>query len=882
MTLQRLIGLLILGPLLSVAFSAQPGQGGNPVFEVRSIDRIACYNDEGPLIHFGVACWSKDWKFLHPRDLLARVGKENDLDLIEFTGRYDIPQRNLNEEIIPFSFELKRGSPYRVDLRLSVKYAFLARGSRAALVLKLPTRVWAGKTIIMMSGEKGQRNSLTLPLFPGRETLMQTKTTLIHMQKEEREEGLRLVSDRPLSVEILDRRAQSLKEKIEIRLWLDTSNGPVGGNAVLNLSLMLPPRTMISMDPKAQGRALQTKAWLANPLPRNSFPVDLSFLNHRPAGSKGFLTVKGDRFVFESGEEARFWGVNLSADQCFPEKIEAEALAKRLASLGVNLVRFHHLDVKWGKYQLFHLDDKEVLHFDPIAWLRLDYLIYRLKEEGIYIQFDMLVDPDHIWPKPPGLVTWKGFTHFVPKLIQWQKQYTHAVWGHNNPYTGLAYKDDPVFVLTTITNENDLTTHNRISRGGRYDVEPYISQFETILRQLILKNSPSGSAQGRNDVYFLSRLQASYFEEMRAYMRQVGVRIPITGTNWCFSQKDLPSLATMDYLDTHAYGEGRLDRRPSLGSAPSAAAFARVSGKPFVVSEYGALWPDRYRFTLPIWFASIGCLQGWNGLILYAYGQRLAKGIDQLKGAYNLGTDPMTMGVFPVSALIFRRGDVQIAKRCKGLQWTPDMLFGEKRWMAGFVPFYNTGAERHKLVAGIGSPPGDIDEMCEANTSFHPWEISALGSDSGELVRDFAEGTFSVNSERTKGVVGRFTNQRKVSLGTVQIEIKSGPAAVFLSSLDGEALERSRKILITAVGQAENTGAVWNLGLEFLLDEGRAPVRMEPVEAVIRIKHEKPNGLRAVAIRTGKQVIKRVQRDRDGISIALTGSDQAIFYLLTD
>lgn len=48
--------------------------------------------------------------------------------------------------------------------------------------------------------------------------------------------------------------------------------------------------------------------------------LDMSFLLDAPAGRHGFLKVQGDRFVFEDGTEARFWGGNLFGEANFPDQ----------------------------------------------------------------------------------------------------------------------------------------------------------------------------------------------------------------------------------------------------------------------------------------------------------------------------------------------------------------------------------------------------------------------------------------------------------------------------------------------------------------------------------------------------------------------------------
>ena len=97
-------------------------------------------------------------------------------------------------------------------------------------------------------------------------------------------------------------------------------------------------------------------------------------------------------FIFEDGTKVKFWGTNFNGWGCFPEKDYAEKLARRLAKIGINIVRFHQLDSEWHTPNIFAFTKgKRVTngHLDPESMDRLDYLIYCLKKEGIYCYMDM-------------------------------------------------------------------------------------------------------------------------------------------------------------------------------------------------------------------------------------------------------------------------------------------------------------------------------------------------------------------------------------------------------------------------------------------------------------------------------------------------------------
>ena len=106
---------------------------------------------------------------------------------------------------------------------------------------------------------------------------------------------------------------------------------------------------------------------------------------HKPAGKHGFVRVKDGHFATDAGPQ-RFWATNLCFEACFPPHDVAERVAARLARLGINCVRMHHMDMHsiWGKSE-----NKTII--DPEKLERLDYLIYQLKLHGVYTNLNLHV-----------------------------------------------------------------------------------------------------------------------------------------------------------------------------------------------------------------------------------------------------------------------------------------------------------------------------------------------------------------------------------------------------------------------------------------------------------------------------------------------------------
>ncbi len=194
-------------------------------------------------------------------------------------------------------------------------------------------------------------------------------------------------------------------------------------------------------------------------VPAEGTAVDVSGLSTGAAGVTGPVTIEGAHFVDASGERIRFLGTNLTFADAFPEKERAPEIARRMAALGINIVRFHHLDHHYAPRGIWDdaFDDHQ--HIDAEQLDRLDWLIYQLKQEGIYANINLHVsrwlDEGDGFPDPQLRPKYdKGVGNFEPRMIELQKQYARDLLTHVNPYTGAAYVEEPCVAMVEITNED--------------------------------------------------------------------------------------------------------------------------------------------------------------------------------------------------------------------------------------------------------------------------------------------------------------------------------------------------------------------------------------------------------------------------------------------
>lgn len=206
----------------------------------------------------------------------------------------------------------------------------------------------------------------------------------------------------------------------------------------------------------------------------------MAHLLEAPAGRHGFIRAEKGRMVHAAGR-VRLHATNLTGPANFPTHEQADKLVARLARFGINCVRLHYFDAEYGNFmteketglfgkggslpEAFKADPAVPIPFAPEAVDRQDYLIAALKRRGIYVDINL-----HVARFP------KGLSFFAPRVIASEQAYARKLLTRVNPYTGLAYTDDPCVAVVEINNENALFN---AYHGGAIDrlPEPYAGEF---------------------------------------------------------------------------------------------------------------------------------------------------------------------------------------------------------------------------------------------------------------------------------------------------------------------------------------------------------------------------------------------------------------------
>jgi hypothetical protein len=743
----------------------------------------------------------------------------------------------------------------REDLALGLTYrlhfpdAVRLNGYQVSFSAALSSYAGAQATLSTADGER----VISIPAELGENFLFSGPVSRIVLAPD-RATGFSIEVDQPSALLIQDNRGwggDTIEFRFNFRRQEAAEQVPAGETVERTFTLRRAGGLQAILDDGLVTSQTDTSDWFAYSLPWDSAPIDVSFLNHRPAGKYGFVTVKDGRFVLaDSGAEIRFWGTCFSAGANFPSHEQAEKIARRLARFGVNIVRTHHADAPWAERHFFPAQADNTRTFDAENLDRFDYLVSCLKNEGIYVYLDQLVNRrfksgDGVDAADKLEVCAKPYSNFDPKLIELQQEFSRNLWTHVNPYTGLAYKDDPAIALMEFANENDLFTQ-------QVELEPYRTRFEQQYRSWAAGlgiGIPPGPVNFRIKtdamMRFLVEVQQDYYRRMERYLRdEVGVRVPLTGSNWSRNAALLVALRDMDYTDSHTYWnhpqeDGSVGNTPmteTRGTIFDGLAFQRLVGKPFFVSEWDEPWPNEWRAELPVWMAAIAAFQAWNGLTVYTYRHSASVPVDSITGSFETFNDPARFGLFAHAALLFRRGDVAPAAVRRAVVISGQQALGKDSPSPWSAPAYRGLSEVMRVDTGLFAPPTGYDSVVEVT------ERSAVADDvrtaaGGQIRHAIAQGVVTVDSPRTQALIGNLGAAGTVLTHDLQIECVTGFATIALSSLSDTPIAQSNQLLLTAVGRAENSGFRYNLSRQKRIAAGTGPILVEPVTATVAINN---------------------------------------------
>lgn len=395
-----------------------------------------------------------------------------------------------------------------------------------------------------------------------------------------------------------------------------------------------------------------------------------------------------------------------------------------------------------------HHHDKELLTGNN--WDNLDYLLSKFIEKGIYITTDLYVSRDVRYStlglSGSGNMT-KGLYKvlvacYEPAFNDWCA-FSKKFLEHVNPYTGRAYKDEPAIAMISLINEG------RLNNCGEKGCPPIQEEWERWGGTGTLAYDSPGFDE------FEEYLTAKVFEKCSAYVRSLGVKALLTNDNNGSHHGDMEGTTKFyDYVDNHFYIDypDALYDNSDLPATCSNVNMAKEGGPEMMRRPYVAKAQKPY--TITEWnYCGTNMYRSMSGMMVGAM-------------AYDNGLDGVWR--FAYSHL------------AEDVGYNPNSY--PSRVNLATDPL-NLASERATVCLYLRR---DMEE-------------------SGELVFNKTAGTMTVVSDCTCGFFS-FPSAESAVAGPLRATVRKANASVWVSSLDGNTIQSSSRMLLVHLTDVQGKG----------------------------------------------------------------------------
>lgn len=646
--------------------------------------------------------------------------------------------------------------------------------------------------------------------------------------------------------------------------------------------------------------------------------LDLSSLVEKPAGQHGRVAIgPGGDLVFAAAPDqpVRMLGFNGFSAEIWKEpdvgvfRSKVTLFAQAARRQGYSLYRVHgFLDRSLCE------GAAEDMSIQPDKLDRWDFLLSELKREGIYCH--VVIFSFGLYER--GAVNPKTFDERDKHKLQlylggeWERKRfrygAETVLNHVNPYTGLAWKDDPAIAFVEFYNEQELGLDRMGQTLSDYpDAKAFLErewrkwlcarhgakvppELAAELKDTPLDAAPLPPLHDRKSVLadefalFRMHVSAECAKWCESVVRGTGYEGLTTQYN---ASKSLGDSAVRwqvsQVVDMHAYyrhpagGWGAAGNTVKQDSSLADAAgywrsanATRLSGRPFIVSEFNHCFWNPYQHEGGLVFGAYSALQGFSALEIHSGPVSLEVGTPKI-GSFTCAASPVVRASEFLSACLYRRGDVARAQKKVELVVPEEALKKSTAslgavsteqsrlgLMTGFSLSFPWAGRMEKTAEGgladlrllpagvaavnaqdwfvdvVESKEGDFSladtvRKMKAKGILSPDNLSdpengVFQSDTGEITMRSRECLLKVKSMRTEAVT--LEAGKRETVGALTVEGSSVAACVAVCSVTPEPVAASGRMVLLYSTEMVNTGMVVAPDREMMKDTGRGPALM--------------------------------------------------------
>ena len=711
--------------------------------------------------------------------------------------------------------------------------------------------------------------------------------------------------------------------------------------------------------------------------------LDRDTVRRDPVGTEGRVIVNRDgKFAFEKkpDEPIRFFAALFpnsllkppAAGQHYPDYVYSDKTTDhktRLSDMirsyrhrGYNMLRMHGMDAELSRQNGLDFPQDE---FDSFFWA-----IKCMKDNGIYLNLDVAASSLGYYPGVSwDSSTWRKGSKDAKKHIFFdQDSRENWIAGAKkvlltvNPYTGMRLIDDPVLVCLIGFNEQEFvfSTAREIPeampRWKAFLKEKYgtVEKLKTAwhvsdnwksfddlptFRGLFMTES---NQMGRDAFDFTRMMEREMFEFYRKNLRELGWKGPLTNYNMSKSIQHIMAREPADFVAMNSYHAhpsqyispgSAIDQTSSIaGCANVARGFysSQSTGKPYIITEHGHVFWNRYRYEMAFVTDGYGALQGIDGITAFL-GQEAA--VHGRCHPFNSYYDPVMYASEFLSYYIYGRGDVRPA------DVSFRIVLDENDVLKNYAYRWGIGTDQSNLAlfgkfstepTPDGKPrfPARKNEVMLSRTGGSAILVSALGtagfssivdgersvfdadaligdmkkrglipagnrtdmakgiieSQTGELYLDAPKAFMSIDTRRLQGICALAGTKAKLGSLEVLGMTKNGNLAA-VSVDDAPTLEQSKRIVVVYATDALNSGMVFNDDTRRVMQKlGQLPVLYETGRFSIALKNDNAENMRAFALdlsgnRRGEIPVKAEQgRLYLDVDVAKLAGGPAVFF----
>lgn len=600
------------------------------------------------------------------------------------------------------------------------------------------------------------------------------------------------------------------------------------------------------------------------PLPRKVlryFRITIIVLAGLESGALSALEARDGHF-YEGNDRVRLWGVHLSPGLSVSPYEVSDALISRIRFMGFNAVGI------WGVWEMFVDGIPQSRKGDNSPMDRLDYLIYKCREAGLYVWLaaatrmprakrdDYIIGPansdDAIrWyeavqgvqtPKPDSRMS--QYALYLDKNLQQLKlRFITDLLNHTNPYTETRYKDHSSLLLYLADENSFISAAAGKARRPAKDASYFDRLLQTKMDRL---------GGGIQSVFAIAdQWHDTLLSRIKTLSPQMLANVDTTDRARLF---DLFSCTHADFC---AYGVGghqgpgpdsMLYAPPRFNDGVNRSREFKIKGKPWIMYTGNPVAPAEFRAEWPLRVAAFASYQDADGVFFWNWALGFPDNENYMtvpvydpKRSTDISADEILLSSSRLAGLIFLHGYIPPAR--KPITFT----FGHKAmidWQFGY-DWYDTN--EFKSVQSAAYTSGaiiefdlsrDIEFAQDRSLDQEKNNPLVWNSQDGQrtVLWDWQKGQLIVDTPEAKAFVGFVEGETTFNDGISLSDISRNFISFALVAEDGQPIGTSGSLLASLVSESHNTGFERGHNGR-VLQAGSTPVVVKRVAAELSLPH---------------------------------------------